>query len=212
MAIQTYSDLQSSVADWLNRDDLTAVIPDFISMAELRLDRDVRLRQIGVRDFVAVEDYPLPNDFKAVSALYHDGSTYYGGLGIVTPAELASAKAMHGDTGVPLCAAVVTDSDPPTLRFAPEPSGTYTLRMTYERKIDKLSDENTSNTLLAEAPDIYLYAVLSEAEGYLQEDQRVALWEQKLAAALSDYRKNKDRQEFGGQLARRPLRAIGGDV
>ena len=34
MAITTYSELKTSIANWLNRDDLTTQIPDFISLAE----------------------------------------------------------------------------------------------------------------------------------------------------------------------------------
>ena len=33
MALASYSNLKASLADWLNRDDLTSVIPDFISLA-----------------------------------------------------------------------------------------------------------------------------------------------------------------------------------
>ena len=34
MSISNYNDLKSSIADFLNRDDLTAVIPTFIELAE----------------------------------------------------------------------------------------------------------------------------------------------------------------------------------
>ena len=34
MAITTYSELQSAIADWLNRSDLTSVITSFISLGE----------------------------------------------------------------------------------------------------------------------------------------------------------------------------------
>jgi hypothetical protein len=39
MAISTYTDLKTSIASWLNRDDLTSVIPDFISLAEAGINR-----------------------------------------------------------------------------------------------------------------------------------------------------------------------------
>ena len=44
MAISTYSELQEAVASWLNRSDLTTTIPDFITLAESRLNRTLRLR------------------------------------------------------------------------------------------------------------------------------------------------------------------------
>ena len=42
MAITTYDELKASIASWLNRDDLTAVIPDFIALAESSINRDLR--------------------------------------------------------------------------------------------------------------------------------------------------------------------------
>jgi hypothetical protein len=211
MALTTYSELQTSVANWLNRSDLSAVIPDFITMAEKRLDKDPRLRQIGARSFVAVENYALPTDFRSIVSLYHDGTSVYAPIMVVSPDELANRKG-SGAVGVPRYAAVITDTSPPTLRFAPDVSGNYTLKMTYERTIEALSGTNPSNTLLTDAPEIYLYAALSEAEGYLQEDQRVALWEQKLDNALRQYRINADRKAYGGKLVGRPKRIIGEKV
>ena len=42
MAITTYAELQSSIADFLDRDDLTSVIPTFISLAEADMNRQIR--------------------------------------------------------------------------------------------------------------------------------------------------------------------------
>ena len=42
MSITTYSELKSNIADWLLRDDLTSVIPTFISLAESQINRDIR--------------------------------------------------------------------------------------------------------------------------------------------------------------------------
>ena len=49
MAIDTYSELKSAIADWLNRDDLTSVIPNFIELAEAELTRNLRHRKMIVR-------------------------------------------------------------------------------------------------------------------------------------------------------------------
>ena len=45
MALANYADLTASVANWLNRTDLTAIIPDFVAMAESDISRDLRLRK-----------------------------------------------------------------------------------------------------------------------------------------------------------------------
>ena len=43
MAIGTYSELQTAVANWLDRDDLTDRIQEFIALAEARMNRILRL-------------------------------------------------------------------------------------------------------------------------------------------------------------------------
>ena len=42
---KSYSDLKTQVANYLARQDLTDKIPTFIELAEIRLNRDLRLRQ-----------------------------------------------------------------------------------------------------------------------------------------------------------------------
>ena len=46
MSFATYSDLQTSIAGYLARSDLTNQIPDFITFAENRLRRELRVRQM----------------------------------------------------------------------------------------------------------------------------------------------------------------------
>lgn len=174
--------------------------------------RDKRLRETGVLDFTAAEDYALPAAFKILKELYHDGANHYGRIVSVSPSELSERKLRHGDTGIPRFVAVMDTSGGRTLRFAPEPSGTYTLRMEYEQQVDALSDTNTSNWLLQTAPDLYLWASLSAAEGFLQEDARISIWKQEYEQAANEFKADKDRREFGGSLAPRPRHIIGEDV
>lgn len=196
----------------MNRSDLTSRIPEFIALAEARMGRDIRLRQLQVLDFTAAEQYVLPTTFKALIDLYHDGATHFGALKIVGAGDIGNKKGQYGDTGVPVYAAIVdgpAGANQHYIRFAPEPSGTYGLRMTYEASLDALSDSNTSNWLLVAAPDLYLYATLSEAESYLQEDERVALWEQKFDMGAREYQHNKRHREYGGRLTVMPTTVIG---
>ena len=46
MALATYSDLKTTIANYLARSDLTSQIPDFITLAENRLRRELRIRQM----------------------------------------------------------------------------------------------------------------------------------------------------------------------
>ena len=54
MSITTYAELQSAVGDWLNRDDLSPVVTSFISLAEARINRDLRHRQQETRSALTV--------------------------------------------------------------------------------------------------------------------------------------------------------------
>ena len=46
MALTTYSELKTSVADWLHRSDLSAIIPDLITIAEMRMNSDLSARDM----------------------------------------------------------------------------------------------------------------------------------------------------------------------
>lgn len=49
MAITTFSELKTGIANWLERDDLTSRIPEFIALAEARHRREIRIRQMQKR-------------------------------------------------------------------------------------------------------------------------------------------------------------------
>jgi hypothetical protein len=46
VALTTYSELKASVADFLNRTDLTTTIPDFIALAEADINSHFDLRTV----------------------------------------------------------------------------------------------------------------------------------------------------------------------
>ena len=46
MALANYTDLKSTIASYLARSDLTAIIPNFIQLAEIRLRRDIRISEM----------------------------------------------------------------------------------------------------------------------------------------------------------------------
>ena len=64
MAISTYSELQTAVANWLDRDDLTARIPEFIVLAEARYNRELRIRGmetiVDISTVAGTRSYALP--------------------------------------------------------------------------------------------------------------------------------------------------------
>ena len=72
------------------------------------------------------------------------------------------------------------------LEVIPSPDTEYSAELTYYAKITALSDANTSNWLLAYAPDLYLYGALLEAAPYLRDDARLQVWGQLYASSIED--------------------------
>lgn len=211
--VTTYATLKDHIADTLNRNDLTSVIPNFIQQAEAQFKRDFRLRKLSDRGTFSItgDGQSLPTDFYRLDSWYHDGASYYGPIQIVSQDEIGRLKGSYGDSGVPQFAAIIPSDgvDAPTIRFAPEPDGTYDTKMVYERRVVDLSDTNTSNYLLVEAPDIYLYGALVESAPYLKDDNRLGLWKTLLEERIEAYRISQQDARWGGSI-RRPYTPIGG--
>ena len=174
MAITTYSELKSAVADFLNRDDLTSVIPTFISMAEAALNRDVRHWRMEQRSTAEIDDQflTLPTDWLETKRITVSDTVPYA-LNLVSRDSMQDFRYKGDDVaGKPLYFAHIAGE----IELYPTPDATYDIDMLYLKKIEALSDSNTTNWLLTEAPDVYLYAVLIETAIYLRDDERIAAY------------------------------------
>lgn len=66
------------------------------------------------------------------------------------------------------------------------PAGTGVVSLVYRQRIPPLGPDRASNWLIARNPDLYLYAALLEAEPFLRNDGRIALWQSMLETAITD--------------------------
>lgn len=207
MAVSTFGDLKSHIADTLNRGDLTSVIPTFVQQFESQAKRDFRLRRLTNRGtfVVSTEEVPLPSDFAQLESWTHDGPTYYGPIEIVSSAQLANAKSAYGDTGVPQFATLVARR----ALLAPEPDGTYNTKMTYWQSLTSLSADGDSNWLLEDSPDIYLYGSLIEAAPYLKDDERTGLWASIYETRVEAFYQNMIDRSWGGTIGARTFTPFG---
>ena len=101
--------------------------------------------------------------------------------------------------GKPLAYTIFADNSTGTpikkVRLGPSPASAYDYSIMFYKKIDALSVANTTEQMLTDNPDIYLYGALLEAEPFLMNDQRVQLWAtafQESVRALQE-QDNKDR-------------------
>jgi len=194
MAIATYSDLQSLVANYLARDDLSTQIVDFIKLAEIRIRRDLRLREMLTSADLTINaaNVAIPSDFLELREL-HIQSTPITQLDYLPPTTFFRT-ARTTETGKP----VFYTMDGSNFVFGPTPDSSYTGKILYYATPDFLSDTNTSNTFLSVAPDCLLYAALGESEPFLMNDQRLAVWASLYDRARIQLTTSDDRAEFSG--------------
>ena len=194
MAFTSYTELKSTIADYLARSDLTTQIPDFIRLAEERLVRDLRIRQmLKVATATTTADdstVSLPADFLAMKDIHLDTNPVR--VLQFQPTSNFFRNARSTDKGVPTMYTLLGSE----FQFAPIPDTAYTVRMVYYYKPTLLSDSNPSNLFLANCPDLLLYGALAEAEPYLMNDERLATWSALYDRGLTSLRASDDDSEY----------------
>ena len=193
MALSNYTELQASIADFLNRSDLTSVIPDFITMCEAEFNRTLRIRDMVKRSRAPITSQylKLPPDFMGMKNidLLTDPMTP---LTYKNLSEIDAARSRDA-TGKPLYYSIIQDN----IEFAPVPDGEYTIEVVYYGKIPTLSATST-NWLLTAHPDAYLYGSLMHSAPYLQADERVGLWAGKYQQVIQQIIEQDEKIRFSG--------------
>jgi hypothetical protein len=196
MAITTYAELQTSIANWLNRDDLTTVIPDFISLTEAGINRSLRhYKMINRVDATLDSRYvQMPADWmETVRFSITSGNTYK--IELISRDDMLEYRQNTADvSGRPRFYANIGD----TIEVFPTPDADYQMQLQYYAKTPALSNTNASNWLLASAPDIYLYGALVQAAPYLNDDARTQTWAALYASAMQSLQKASDDTRFAG--------------
>jgi hypothetical protein len=196
MALTTYAELKTSIGDWLNRADLTSVIPDFISLAEAQVERTLRTRQMIVRANASFDAQygAVPADFLETKSLKLTSTNPQTPLSFLSIDALDAEMTKYTASGKPRFFGIVGGQ----FRIVPTPDATYTTELTYYAKLSKLSTSNTTNWLLTSNPDIYLYGSLLQAAPYLQDDARIQTWATLYERALNDSQTADDRSASSG--------------
>lgn len=189
MAINSFSDLKTSLANWLARSDLSAFYDDIITLGESRLNRDLRIRSIEEALSVASSAGTVPADFLE---LKHARVEIAGGL----PLEMRESDWVYrsfpnrSGEGIPQYIAV----DGNSFIFGPSPDSSYTINGIYYKKPAFLSNSNTTNEWTESAADALLFACLSESAAFLKGDTRIPIWENRYFQAMKGYRHSYRKQ------------------
>ena len=208
MAITNYTNLQSTIADYLNRDDLTSIIPTFIQLAESQLNRDVRHYEMEARS-TAVQDagdeyMQVPSTWiENIRAHVQGGGTTP--LNLISRAAMADKRAGQNDTSGRPQYYCMADGQ---FQLYPTPDAEYTIELLFYEKIPALSSSST-NWLLEEYPDAYLYGSLMHSAPYLAEDERTTVWTQLYAAAVQRLNQSSEQARMSGSGLTLKVRGLG---
>lgn len=208
MAITSYSTLQTTVGDWLNRSDLTTVIPDFITLAEAQFNRTLRHRKMVERATATLDtEYSaMPADWLE-SIRYQINTNPITVMEFVSPDQAAQLKGAYSTSGKPIFYSQIGQQF--QVIPAPDSGSAYTGELTYYAKIPALSAGNTSNWLLVDSPDIYLYGALLQSAPYLQDDQRLNIWAAIYQRLIEDLKVSDERSRMATSSLRMRARSLG---
>jgi len=209
MPLTTYTELQAAVGTHLNRADLAAVIPDFITLAEVRFRRELKdwLRTTITLTNVT-GDVVLASTVQEVrSVSYNDGASgsHNFPLDLITRDRYQQLMDIQAAvTSLPGQACYVdadVDAGTTTLRFYPPIGSTApiaNLKVEAIKVLPALSASQTTNALLRDAPDVYLFGALAESAPYLMHDERLSMWEARLSAGVKALRAETHRRLYSG--------------
>ena len=196
MSFTSYSDLKTSIANYLARSDLTSQIPDFITFAENRLRRELRIRQMlkSVTTLTVANDgtVEVPADFLEIR-------DFVVMTNPITPMSYSSPSSLSNDprtsqVGVPRSYTILANE----FQLAPIPDSVYTLKLLYYSAPTYLSSTNSTNVFLTTAPDALLYASLIEAEPYIMNDARINTWGTMYDRAISSLTRSDESTQYSG--------------
>ena len=183
---------------------MTSRIPDFIALAEARLNRELRIRPMEVRStMVTTADqqyFQLPGGYIQMRNMQLNTNP-------TTPLEYITPEMMdrlYGSTtsGKPRAYTLIGDE----IQLAPIPDSTYTVEMAFYEKFTPLGDGSsgtvTSNWLTANAPDVLLYGALMEAEPFIKNDERIPVWLNGYNNAVNKLQQQDQRDRHSGSALR----------
>lgn len=184
MAITSYSELQTAIVNFTHRSDLSAMLPDFIRLAEDVIYGDLDSRNQDTQTTLTctanVETVTAPTDLINFKSITVSSNNPHGTVDYRAPDQYRQ-EFQFGNTGVPRVYTLIGNQ----VYLSPIPDQAYTLSAFYEAKLTNLSSSNQSNWLLAQYPSVYLYAALVQAAIYMQDENMEAKWQEAYSTIIN---------------------------
>lgn len=196
MALATYNDLLTQAANWLHRSDLTSNIPDFVTLAESKINKALRVRQMETTtaSTIASGVIAVPSNYIGLKDAYISSTSPYGPLTRKT-AEFIYDKYPYR----------VADKQPVYIGregnnfiFGPYPDSNYTVTLVYYNRLAALS--GTTNTVYTSYPGLWLFGTLAESAPFIKDDKRVQIWQLKFKELLEAVQDESDDEYYSGDV------------
>lgn len=170
MSIGTYAELQTAITNWLDRSDLSSRIPEFIALFEAQINRRLRVRKQITSTTLTPSSgsVALPTDYLEWKRVTWTGSprreldyvtpSFLSGI---NPAQLSDTPSYFTIEGLNLKVARISDT---------------ALDFLYAQKLPALSVSNTTNWMLTDNPDGYLWGSLVMSATFTSDAQNGAAW------------------------------------
>lgn len=196
-----YAELKEAVADWLARSDLGHRIPSFIRLAELKVQRDLRLRfhdETTTGTMTAAQEYiDQPADYIEGRHLRVDTDPIRH-VRVVSMSDLADIQQANATGGIPIAMA----DHKLRIYLAPIPESAHPYTLFYRAGITALSEDNATNWLTTHAPDLLLWGALVAASTYLKDAEGMQMF----GTLYNDAHSDVKRQEWRARTGDGPLR------
>ena len=201
MSITNFGTLKTAIADTLDRQDLTSVIPQFVSLAQAQFNRKIRSHRQITRGSLTIDAQfeALPADWLETIRITMDASP----IRVLTQISMDDLTRYRTAIDNTTDAPVYFAHNGTDIELFPTPSTSYTGEITYYAKVTALSADADTNWLLTNNPDVYLYGSLVHTAPYLKDDARIALWAGLLAQAMDEIEDETAAARFGSPLRMR---------
>ena len=172
-----YAELKVTTASYLHRDDLTDSIPHLITLAQSRINHDLDITALHKSTYgMAVAGYgevDLPDDCLSLMSVRIEHSGGYVGLEQRTLAQNVGVLEQRGGAnGTPAYYSRYGNK----LEVTPTPDADTTMIIFYKKRLTAFSEDSDTNDILTDHPNIYVYAVMLEADPFIMNDERVVVW------------------------------------
>ena len=186
--ITSYSTLQTEIASWLARSDLTSSIPGFIQSFEESFLSDPENHASWMESALSVtlsnNVAALPSDYLGLRIAYFSG---YSPLSRITQEQLY-ARYPRGKGSAGLAAFVARNAS--NLEFGPE-TQSGTLLGTYYAKpvlLRNFASDAAAHFLIVNFPQMLLFGSLLAATPFIKKDERLPVWQMALDQQIQIYR------------------------